>query len=69
MYNYGGDSTQIDEPGRSGPVKFVVSDLSEDNYKDDEPMEIRRVRTARMPASVNPRNMVVGSSSEYSEFA
>jgi len=69
LYNYGGESAQIEEQGRRGPVKFMVSDLSEDNYKDDEPMEIRRVRTAKMPASGSPRNVVVGSSSDYSDFA
>jgi len=37
-------------------VKFVVNDLSESSYRDDDPVEIRRTRTSRLAAlSMSPR--------------
>ncbi len=46
----------------AGQVRFVVNDSSDGNYKDDEPMEIRRVRTTITPDSTNLRERIGGSS-------
>jgi putative membrane protein len=35
-------------------VRFVVNDLSEGRYRDDEGMEIRKTRTSKLARSVNP---------------
>ncbi len=44
-----GEATQ--EQVSAGQVRFVVNDSSDGNYKDNEAVEIRRVRTAKAAGS------------------
>lgn len=63
-----GDLEQSQElPGRSqSQVRFVVSDATDGNYRDEEPVEIKRTKRSRLNHDGNPGR---GSGSQHFEIA
>jgi len=48
------DIDEDEDVGARSQVRFVVSDLSRRNQKDDDSMEINKMRSTRMSSAVSP---------------
>jgi putative membrane protein len=63
---YNGEISLGDENRNRSQVRFVVSDLTENAYKDDEPMEIGNIRASRLASAASPGTTPMSTSgSDY----